>query len=43
MAVGAVYQTVTRYFSIREYQWPAAKPPSYTRLVAPLLQGPNIP
>ena len=43
IAVGAVYHTVTLYFSIISYQELALKPPSYITCVIPLVHGADIP
>jgi hypothetical protein len=42
MAVGAEYQTVTRYFSMNAYHRPALKPEPRTTCVTPFDQGPMI-
>ena len=43
MAVGAVYQTVTRSLSRMPYQRAASKSPSSTMLVTPFVRGAMIP
>src|SRR5512143_241027 len=43
MAVGAEYQTVTRYFSMKRYQASAEKPASSTHWVTPSAQGAMMP
>src|SRR5512136_3064401 len=43
MAVGAEYQTVMRYFSMKRYHDSALKPASRTHWVTPLAHGPMMP
>ncbi len=43
IAVGAVYQTVTRCFSIVSYQRSLENPASTTTCVTPIAHGPMMP